>query len=108
MAEHSYESLKSLTVKQLRELAAKMNNPEVTGFTQKRKDEIIHDICSALNIDMHAHHDVVGIDKKAVKAKIAEWKEKRAAALEAKDAEGLKMARKKVRRLRRKLRRAMV
>jgi len=51
---------------------------------------------------------VVGINKTKVKGEIREWKAKRDAAMEAGDHEALKEARRQVRRLKRKIRKAMV
>lgn len=108
MADYSFEDLKGMTVAQLREVAAGIDHPAVQGYTQKHKDEIVQDICTALNIEMHVHHDIVGIDKKKVRARIKELKAKRDAALEAKDHAELKKARREIHHLKRKMRRAMV
>jgi len=97
-----------MTVAQLREISAGIDHPAVSGYSQKRKDEVLAGICEALGIEMHEHHDVVGLDKAAVKTQIKDWKAKRDAALEAKDPAQLKMARTKMRRLRRKIRKSMV
>lgn len=105
---YTHEQLRHLTVAQLREIAGGIDHAAVKGFTQLRKDEIIHGICVALEIDEVEHHKIVGIDKAAVKSKIETLKVERAAAMEARDAAALKMARKKIRRLKRKMRRAMV
>ena len=106
--EHTHEQLRHMTVAQLREIAGGIEHDAVKGYTQLRKDEIIHGICVALGIDEIEHHHVVGLDKSAVKAKIQALKVERAAALEGGDAAALKMARKKIRRLKRKIRRATV
>ena len=42
-------------------------------------------LCTALNIPIHEHHDVVGIDKAALKAKMRALKKDRDAAIEAGD-----------------------
>lgn len=106
--EYTYHDLKAMTVAQLREISAGIDHPAVSGYTQKRKDEILAGICEALGIEMHEHHDAVGIDKSAVKAQIKEWRAKRDAALEAGDHAQLKMARTRMRRLRRKIRKSLV
>jgi len=95
-------------VAQLREIASGMDHPAVQGFSQLRKDQLIPGICEALGIDMHAHHEVVGIDKTSVKAKIREWKAKRDEALRAGDHKQLKFARRRIHRLKRRLHKAMV
>lgn len=106
--EHSYEELKHMNVDQLREIAEGIDSPEVQGYTQMNKEHLIEAICKALHIDMHAHHEVVGIDKKVVKAKIADLKVKRDEALAAKDRAGLKKYRRKIHHLKRSLHRATV
>ena len=64
-------------------------------------------ICKALNLDMHVHHDVVGIDKTKIKRQIKELKVKRDQALEKKDKKALVEAREQIHKLKRKLRSAM-
>ena len=105
---YTHEQLRRMTVAQLREIAGGIDHAAVKGYTQLRKDEIIHGICVALDIDEVEHHKIVGIDKAAVKAKIETLKVERAAALKGGDTAALKMARKKIRSLKRKMRRAMV
>jgi predicted nucleotide-binding protein len=106
--EYTHEQLKHMTVAQLREIASEIEHDAVKGYTQLRKDEIIHGICVALDIDEVEHHKVVGLDKAAVKTKIQALKAERVAALEGGDSAALKMARKKIRRLKRKIRRSTV
>ena len=108
MTDYTYHDLKSLTVARLRELCSTMDHEAIKGYTQLHKNEIIRGLCEALGIDEHEHHDVVGINKVAVKAKIAEWKQVRIQALEANDHDQLKRSRTKIRRLKRKIRRATV
>lgn len=103
--EHTYDELKHKNVDQLREIAAEVG---LTGYTQKNKDHLLQEICEKLGLEMRHIIEIKGIDKAAVKAKIREIKVKRQAALEAKDTAGLKLARKRIRRLKRKMRRAMV
>ena len=108
MADYTFAELKHMTVAQLREIAGGIEHDAVKGYSQLRKDQIIHGISVALGIDEVEHHKVVGLDKGAVKAKIQSLKAERASALENGDSETLKMARKKIRRLKRKIRRATV
>lgn len=105
--EYTYHDLKGMTVAQLREISAGIDHPAVAGYTQKRKAEVLAGICEAKDIDMHEHHDVVGIDKAKVKVQIQEWRAKRDAALESGNHAELKMARTKMRRLRRKIRKSL-
>src|SRR5438067_6926234 len=74
---HTYPELKNKTLAELREIAAGIQHDAVQGATQMNKDHLLEAICKALNIDMHVHHEVKGIDKAAVKAKIREWQKKR-------------------------------
>ena len=108
MAEYTHEQLRHMTVAQLREIAGGIEHDAVKGYTQLRKDEIIHGICVALEIDEIEHHKVVGLDKRAVKARIRALKSERTSALEGGDSAALKMARRKIRRLKRKIRKATV
>ena len=109
MAEqYTHEQLRHLTVAELREIAGGIEHDAVVGYTQLRKDEIVHGICVALGIDEVEHHKVIGLDKAAVKEKIQSLKAERATALEGGDAAALKMARKKIRRLKRRIRKATV
>jgi len=108
MADYTHEQLRHMTVAQLRELASGIDHDAVKGYTQLRKDEIIHGLSVAMGIDEVEHHVVVGINKAAAKSKIQALKIERTTALEAGDHDALKMARKKIRRLKRKIRRATV
>lgn len=105
---HTYEEISNMTVAQLRELASGIEHEAVKGYTQLHKEQLIEAICSALGIEAHAHHEVVGLDKAKVKAQIAALKTKRASALEAKDYSELKRVRRNIRKLKHKMRRAMV
>jgi hypothetical protein len=105
---YTYEELSKKTVNQLREIAAGLNNPELQGSSQLHKHEILPKLCQVLGIDMHVHHQVVGIDKVAVKAKIRELKGKRDAILGSSSRSGLAQVRNEIHELKRKLRRAAV
>jgi hypothetical protein len=106
--EHDFHELKTMTVAQLREIAAGIDHPAVKGYTQLRKAQVLAGICEALGLEMHEHHEVRGLDRAAARAKIREWKRKRQAALEAGDAAQLKFVRTKIRRLKRRIRKSMV
>jgi hypothetical protein len=49
------------------------------------KEKLLPAICTALGIDAHVHHHVVGVNKTAVKTKIRALKQQRAEALTAKN-----------------------
>ena len=108
MADYDYNELKHTTVAELREIAKEIDDEAVQGYTQMNKQTLIEAICKALNIDMHVHHDVVGIDKAAIKKRIRELKVKRDAALQAKDSKKLKELRRRIRRHKRTIRKATV
>ncbi|NIR42659.1 MAG: hypothetical protein GWN99_02105 [Gemmatimonadetes bacterium] len=106
---YTYEELKKKPVSQLREIAEEQgDHEELHGHLTMHKHELLPALCKVLGIEAHEHHDVVGIDKSAIKAQIKALKTKRDAALEAKDYDALKEARHKIKRLKRKVRRATV
>lgn len=105
---HTYEELSKMTVAQLREIAAKIEHEAVKGHTQMHKDQIVRAICTAEGIEMHAHHDVVGLDKSKVKSRIRALKKKRAEALATKNAAELKRLRRNIHGLKHRIRRATI
>lgn len=106
--EHTYDELHKKTVAQLREVAKGIDHPAVQGYSQLHKEQLLLAICEALGIEAHEHHEVVGIDKTKVKAKIRKLKEARSKALEGKDSKKLKEIRREIHALKHKLRKAMV
>ncbi len=105
---YTFPELKSKALTELREIAAGITHDAVQGYTQLNKDHLLVAICTALNIDMHAHHEIKGIDKVAVKARIQDWKKKRDEALAAHDRKALKIAMHQIHQLKRTMRKAMV
>jgi hypothetical protein len=105
---HTYEELKHKPLAELREIAAGITHEAVQGYTQLNKDHLLVALCKALGIETHAHHEVKGIDKQPIKAKIKEWQKKRDAALTAKDRKALKTALVQIHHFKRVLRKAMV
>ena len=101
-----FHQLRSMTIEQLREVAESVEG--LTGFTQMRKQQLLEQVCQHLKIPMHEHHDVVGIDKGAIKRQIRELKHQRDAALEAHDHDELRRVRRHIHRLKRRIRRATV
>jgi hypothetical protein len=101
-----FHELKVMTIAQLREVAEGIEG--LTGHTQMRKQQLLELICGQLNIQMHEHHDVVGINKGVIKKQIRELKHQRDAALEAHDHEELRRVRRHIHRLKRQIRRATV
>ena len=105
---HTYEELKTKNVAQLREIAAGIDHEAVKGYTQLNKEHLLAAICTALGIDMHEHHEVKGINKTDIKAKIKELKKKRDEALSAHDHAQLKQVRRHIHRLKREIHKATV
>ena len=105
---HTYEDLKHMTVGQLRDIAHNIEHDVVKGYTQLNKEHLIASICKALNIDMFAHHHVVGIDSGVVKSRIKELKKQREDALAAHDHKQLKDIRREIHHLKVMLHRATV
>jgi len=104
----TFEELKHKTVAELRKIAAEIESEDVKGYTQLNKEHLLELLCKALNIDMHVHHHVVGIDKTGIKKKIKTLKIKRDEALKAGDHGELKKIRRDIHRLKNKLRKATV
>ena len=101
----TYHELKGMTIQELREIAKGVENQEaVQGYSQLNKEHLLPALCKALGIPIHEHHDVVGIDKAAIKAQMRELKKKRDAAVEAHDSDTLKSVRRQIHRLNRQIR----
>ena len=101
---HTYQELKGKTLAELRDMAKDVQHDAVQGYSQMNKDHLLPALCKALGIDLHEHHDVVGVDKAAIKAKIRELKAKRVAALEAGDHAQLKSVRRHIHHLNHQIR----
>ncbi|HDI52131.1 hypothetical protein DRQ15_05875 [candidate division KSB1 bacterium] len=104
----TYEELKHKTVAELREIAAGLDHEALRGYTQLNKEHLLAALCKALNIDMHVHHAVVGIDKTRIKAQIRELKKKRDEAIAAHNRNELKSIRRQIHDLKKALRKAAV
>jgi DNA-binding IclR family transcriptional regulator len=105
--ELTYEQLKHKTVAELRELAKGIEHEAVQGYTQMNKEHLISALSTALGIQ-HEHHEVVGVDKASIKARIRQLKTQREAALAARDHAQLKAVRRTIHRLKRQLHKATV
>lgn len=106
--DHSFEELRKMNVAELREVAKGIEHEAVQGYTQLNKEHLLEAICKALNIDMHVHHEVVGVDKASIKKQIKEYKKKRDEAIAAKNPEEIHLARRRIRYLKRKLHKATI
>jgi hypothetical protein len=103
----TYEELKHKTLADLREIAKGIEHDAVQGYTQMNKEHLLRAISKALGIQ-HEHHDVVGIDKSAIKSRIRELKTQREAAIAAHDRAQLKVVRRTIHRLKRRIHKATV
>ena len=103
----TFEELKHKTVVELREIAKGIEHDAVQGHTQMNKEHLLVAISRALGIQ-HEHHDVVGVDKAAIKARIRELKTKRQAAITAHDRAQLRTVRRTIHRLKRRINKAIV
>jgi hypothetical protein len=104
---YTYEQLKHMTLADLREIAKDNTHEAVQGYTQMNKEHLVGALAKALGIQ-HTHHDVVGIDKSSIKARIRQLKTQRSAAFEAHDHAQLKAVRRNIHRLKRQIHKATV
>lgn len=106
---YTYEELKKQTVAHLRDLAESLGDQnELHGFRTMHKEELLPHLCHVLGIEDHEHHEVVGIDKRAIKDEIGVLKQARDTALAADDPAEYRAAIRKIKKLKRTLRRATV
>ena len=105
---YTHQELKHKTLAELRDIAKDIEHEAVQGYTQLNKEHLVVALCKALNIDIHEHHDVVGIDKGAIKTRIKALKVKRDAAIAAHDHAQLKHTRRSIHRLKRQIHKATV
>jgi len=105
---YTHNELRHKTLAELRDIAKDIQHDAVQGYTQLNKDHLVVAICKALGIEMHEHHDVVGIDKAAIKSRIKALKTKRNEAITAHDRAALKKARRGIHRLKRQIHKATV
>ena len=105
---YTHHELKHKTLAELRDIAKDIEHDAVKGYTQLNKEHLVVAICNALNIDIHEHHDVVGIDKAAIKSRIKALKAKRDEAITAHDHAALKKTRRGIHRLKRQIHKATV
>ena len=102
----TYDELHKKTVAQLRQIAKEMDHDALHGYSTMHKHDLVLALCTALGIDAHEHHDVIGIEKAKIKAQIKALKLKRDTALEAHDPAQLKEIRHRIKRLKRKIHKA--
>lgn len=99
-----YKDLQKMTVKKLREEAAKHEG--ITGLSGMKKDELVEALSAALGIEKPKKETKAKGAKKSkseIKTEIKKLKEDRAKAIESKDAKQLKIARFHIKKLKREL-----
>jgi hypothetical protein len=104
----TYHELKAKTIGELREIAKGLEHEAVQGYTQLNKEHLLVALCKALNVPVHEHHDAVGVDKAALKARIRARKKDREAALAAGDHAKLKAVRHEIHALNRQIKKHLV
>lgn len=105
---HTYDELSAMTVARLREIAQGVEHEAVKGYSTMHKEKLLPALCHALGIEDHKHHQVVGIDKTAVKMEIRALKKERDDALTHKHADEYRAILAQIHELKNKLRRATV
>jgi hypothetical protein len=105
---YTYEELSKMTVTQLRAIADGIEHEATKGHSTMHKDKLLPALCTALGIESHSHHQVVGIDKSKIKSQIRELKVQRSEAIAKHDANKLAEIRNSIRHLKRILRKAIV
>jgi hypothetical protein len=106
--DYTFEELKKMKVAELREVAASLGEEGIKGYTQLNKEHLLEALCKALGIEMHVHHEVVGIDKASIKAQIRQLKKDRDEAIANKKKDELRRVRRRIRNLKKELRKATV
>ncbi len=105
---YTYQELKHTKMGDLRKIAEGLDHEAVRGYTQLNKNQLLLALCGALGIDTHEHHQVVGVDKRAIKTQIRELKVKRDAAANGVAPKELKQIRREIHKLKRALHKATV
>lgn len=105
---HTYQELHDMTVAQMRDLAQGVEHEAVAGYSTMHKEDLLQALCTAFGIEAHVHHEVVGIDKAAIKRRIRQLKLERQKAIDAADGKELKRIRRQIHRLKRTIRKATI
>ncbi len=106
---YTYEQLSKMNVTELRKIADGITHEAVSGHSTMHKEKLVPALCTALGIEAHIHHHVVGkIDKSRLKQEIRALKVQRSAAIEQHNSDQLADVRHKIRLLKKKLRKAIV
>jgi hypothetical protein len=101
---HTYESLKKMTLAELRDVAKDVQHDAVQGYTQMNKDHLLPALCNALGIDAHEHHAARSDVKFVTRARMRDLRSKREEALRAGDRDALHLIRREYHHLNHRLR----
>ena len=101
---YTYESLKKMTLAQLRDIAKDTHHEAVQGFSQLNKDHLLPALCLALGIDAHEHHAAQGDFKLKTKQRLAELRAQRDRAVQSHDSATLHALRREYHHLNHRLR----
>jgi hypothetical protein len=104
----TYDELHAMTVAQLRKVADDIEDERLQGHNTMHQEPLLKALCEVLGIEAHVHHEVVGIDKTAIKRQIRALKVERDAAMQARDKKKLKEVRMKIHRLKHRIHKATV
>ena len=105
---YTYEQLSRMTVTELRAIADGIEHEATKGHSTMHKEKLLPALCTALGIEAHTHHQVVGVDKAQLKSEIRQMKLKRAEAIKMKNYNELRAVREKIHHLKRFLRKHIV
>lgn len=105
---YTLHELKTKTVAQLRDIAKGVEHDSLKGYSVMHKDDLLPALCHVLGIDVREHHEVVGLNRAAIKAQIKELKGRRDKALQTHDHAELKSVRRRIHRLKRMIHKATV
>lgn len=106
--DQTYEELKEKNLAELKEIASKIEHEAVQGYTQLNKEHLLSAICKALGIEEREKHEVVGINKQALKRAIRKLKHQRDQALKDNKNREFRHAVEQINRLKHKLRKSTV
>lgn len=104
----TFHELKEKNIGDLRDIAKDLKHDAVQGYTQLNKEHLLVALCKALNVPIHEHHDVVGIDKAGLKARIRALKQDRDAAIAGGDHAKLRAVRQQIHGLNRQIKKHLV
>lgn len=105
---HTYDELHAMKVAELRQIADELEDDRLEGHNSMHKPVLLVALCEVLGLEAHTHHEVVGIDKASIKARIKALKVERDKALEAHDHGELKKVRRQIHHLKRSIHKATV